>query len=240
MLTPSSNTVLEPVSQAMLAGLDQVSVHFARFAVTEIALSAAALAQFDDGPILAAATLLSHAKVDVIAWNGTSSGWLGFARDVALCARITAATGIAATSSMLALNEVLARTDVRSLGLVTPYTSDVQARIVANFSELGIACPAAQHLGLSDNFSFATVRPATIRAHARLAAEGRPDALAVICTNMRAAAEVVALEAELGLPVYDTVATAVWKSLALAGADPAMVRGWGSVFGIPAMQRSRA
>jgi maleate isomerase len=42
--------------------------------VTEIALSPGALAQFDDAPILAAAGLLAHAKVDVIAWNGTSSG----------------------------------------------------------------------------------------------------------------------------------------------------------------------
>ena len=39
MLTPSSNTVLEPVTQAMLAGLPEVSVHFSRFRVTEIALS---------------------------------------------------------------------------------------------------------------------------------------------------------------------------------------------------------
>ena len=48
MLTPSSNTVLEPVTTAMLAGLPEVSVHFSRFRVTEIALSADSLAQFDD------------------------------------------------------------------------------------------------------------------------------------------------------------------------------------------------
>jgi maleate isomerase len=65
MLTPSSNTVLEPVTAAMLSGLDDVSAHFSRFPVTEIALSSAALAQFDDAPILAAAGLLAHAKVDV-------------------------------------------------------------------------------------------------------------------------------------------------------------------------------
>src|ERR1700761_1286914 len=81
MLTPSSNTTLEPVTTAMVAGLPAVSVHFSRFRVTEIALSADALAQFDDRPILEAAELLAHAKVDVIAWNGTSSGWLGFAAD---------------------------------------------------------------------------------------------------------------------------------------------------------------
>jgi hypothetical protein len=51
MLTPSSNTVLEPVTMAMLAGLPDVSAHFSRFKVTEIALSEQALGQFDDSEI---------------------------------------------------------------------------------------------------------------------------------------------------------------------------------------------
>ena len=81
MLTPSSNTVLEPVTTAMLAGLPEVTAHFSRFKVTEIALTPTALAQFDDSEILRAAELLADAKVSVIGWNGTSSGWLGFERD---------------------------------------------------------------------------------------------------------------------------------------------------------------
>ena len=50
------------------------------------------------GAILAAAGLLGDAKVDVIAWNGTSAAWLGFETDERLCEAITAATGIAATT----------------------------------------------------------------------------------------------------------------------------------------------
>lgn len=38
------------------------------------------------------------------------------------------------------------------------------------------------------------------------------------------------LEQELGIPVYDTIATVVWKALRLAGADPSRVRGWGRLF----------
>ena len=81
MLTPSSNTVLEPVLQAMLAGLSEVSAHFSRFPVTEIALSDRALGQLSDKSMLQAAELLAHAKVDVICWKGTSSGWLGLDSD---------------------------------------------------------------------------------------------------------------------------------------------------------------
>ena len=43
MLTPSSNTVLEPVCAAMLRGLPEASAHFARFRVTSIALDEGSL-----------------------------------------------------------------------------------------------------------------------------------------------------------------------------------------------------
>src|SRR6187431_3740665 len=121
MLTPSSNTILEPVTTAMISGLPEVTAHFSRFKVTEIALSHSALSQFDDGEILRAAELLAHAKVDVIGWNGTSSGWLGFDADERLCRRITDATGTPACTSVLALNEIFQRTNVKRFGLVTPY-----------------------------------------------------------------------------------------------------------------------
>lgn len=230
MLTPSSNTALEPITQAMIAGLPEVSVHFSRFKVTEIALSATALAQFDDSEILRAAELLSHAKVDCIGWNGTSSGWLGFDRDVRLCERITAATGVPATTSMLALNEILEKTGVRRLGIVTPYTSDVQQKIVANYAGIGVACRGERHMGLQDNFSFAEVTPDEIEDMTMKAAATGPDAIAVICTNLRAAPLVEKLERATRLPVYDSIATVVWKSLIVAGGDPKRVTGWGSLF----------
>jgi maleate isomerase len=230
MLTPSSNTALEPITADMLAGLPEVTAHFARFRVTEIALSPGALAQFDDTAILAAADLLSHAKVDVIAWNGTSSGWLGFDADERLCKRITAATGRPAATSMLALNTALSRTSVRRLGLVTPYRADVQTRIVANYAALGIECVAERHLDIQDNFAFAEVEPDVLETMIREVAASRPDAIAITCTNLRAARLVSRLEQALGIPVYDTIATALWDSLRVAGVDPRRVRGWGSLF----------
>ncbi|MFC3123525.1 aspartate/glutamate racemase family protein [Pseudoroseomonas globiformis] len=232
VLTPSSNTVLEPVTQAMIAGLPDVSAHFSRFRVTEIALSESALAQFDDTPILRAAELLADARVDAIVWSGTSSGWLGFAADERLCARISAATGIAATTSMLALNDVLTSTGVKRLGLVTPYRDDVQARILANYASFGFDCVAERHLGLQENFSFAGVDAGELSGMVGAVAAEGADALAVVCTNLRAAPLVAEWEARLGLPVYDTVATAVWKGLSLAGADPACIQGWGRLFSV--------
>src|SRR4051812_4616542 len=187
MLTPSSNTILEPVTAAMLSGLPEVTAHFSRFKVTEIALSGPALAQFDDSEILRAAELLAHAKVNIIAWNGTSSGWLGFERDVQLCERITQATGIPACTAMLAFNELLERTGAKRVGFVTPYRDDVQARINANYQRAGFTVVADRHLGMQDNFSFSEITTDQMRFMSRDVATAKPDAIAIVCTNMRGA-----------------------------------------------------
>ena len=230
MLTPSSNTTLEPVTSAMVSGLAEVSAHFARFPVTEISLRDAALGQFDVEKILQAARLLADAHVNVIGWNGTSSGWLGFEADQLLCEQITTATGIPATTSVLALNEILAAKDAHDFALVTPYLDDVQKRIVENYQRSGFRCVAERHLGLDVNFSFAGVTDDQIRSMTREVAAARPTAITTFCTNLKAAPLVDELERELSIPIYDTIATVVWKALRIAGVDTRRVSGWGSLF----------
>ena len=230
MLTPSSNTVLEPVTYSMLAGLPDVSAHFGRFKVTQIALSDQALGQFDDSQILQAAELLAHAKVDVIAWNGTSASWIGFESDERLCERITAATGIPACTTVLAYREIFRRQGIRRVGLVNPYNDDVQRRIQANWGAAGFDCTVERHLGITDNFSFAEVSSDTIGGMIRDVAAQGCDAAVVLCTNLDGARISAALETELGIPVYDSVAVTLWKSLATAGVNPARVKGWGQLF----------
>lgn len=230
MLTPSSNTVLEPVTSAMLAGLPDVTAHFGRFRVTEISLRDQALGQFDDAPILAACDLLADARVDVIAWNGTSSGWLGLQRDHELCAAITARTGIKATTSVLALAEIFRATGVKRYGLVTPYLDEIQEKILPNFAYEGFDCAAERHLRDRGNFSFSEYSEETIAGLVREVAAAKPQAITVFCTNMRGARIAEALEREVGIPIYDTVSTAVWSSLRIAGVDPKRVQGWGRLF----------
>jgi maleate isomerase len=230
VLTPSSNTALEPLTSAMVASLPGVTAHFARFAVTEISLSDASLRQFDDSRILEAARQLADARVDVIAWSGTSASWLGFDKDEALCRRIGEATGIPATTSVLALNELLAAQGAHTLGLVSPYVEAVQRRIVANYRDIGIEVIAERHLGISVNFEFGMVEPDTLRTLLREAAEARPAALTVMCTNLAAAQLAAELERELDIPIYDSVATVVWKALKTIGVDTRGVEGWGRLF----------
>ena len=233
ILTPSSNTVLEPYTARLLEPLfPNVSAHYARFRVTKIALDEAANQQFGLAPILAAADLLADAHCDVIAWNGTSASWLGFDTDRTLCAEITARTGIKATSAILGFNSILEKLSVRKLGLVTPYTADVQERIIGNYEAQGIEIIGEQHSGLTDNFSFATVSEEAIKDMCLRTAAAKPDAIAIVCTNARGAFTAQALEDRLGIPVLDSVSFTLWACLDALNVPMARLSKFGSMFSL--------
>jgi len=231
MLVPSSNTVLESYTAAMLAPFgNEASVHFARFRVVEISLSAASTGQFALEPILEAADRLAETLPRLIAWNGTSAAWLGLDRDRALCEAITARTSVEATSTMLAYEAVLALMGVRRLGLVTPYLPEIQARIIANFAAQGIEVVSEVHLSDKGNHSFADYNASHVANLIRDVAAARPDAVAIICTNFRGAPLAELLEAELGVPILDSVAITAAFCLQQAGLDASRVTGWGNIF----------
>ncbi|WP_308917999.1 aspartate/glutamate racemase family protein [Jannaschia sp. LMIT008] len=235
MLVPSSNTALEPLTAVLAAPLArEVGIHFSRFRVTRIGLDADADAQFSTEPILAAAELLADARASVIAWNGTAASWRGFDTDAALCAAIEARTGCRATSAIVDLNAALARLGIRRLGLVTPYTQDVEAAIVANYARAGIEITASRRADRSDNYSFADIPPAAVHAMCRDVAATGVDAIAIVCTNMRGPGIVTAIEAEFGIPVLDSIAVTLWGSLRALDIDTAPLSRFGRLFALPA------
>jgi maleate isomerase len=125
---------------------------------------------------------------------------------------------------------------VERLALVTPYTQDVQQRIVENYAREGIAVVAERHLRISVNHDFALVEPDTLldlmREVSRGTESARPQAISTYCTNLRAAPLANLVETELGIPLLDTVSTTVWGALRAVGADPARIKGWGSLFAL--------
>ena len=221
VLTPSSNTALEPLTNAILSGLPNVHAHFARFRVTNISLSDQALGQFDDSNILAAAEMLADAKPDVITWSGTSAGWMGFEKDILLCERITARTGIPASTAVLALNELLTLKHIKRLGIVSPYTEDVQQKIVRQYASANIEVVGEVHHDISVNYDFALVDTVS---------QAQPEAIVTYCTNLRAAQLADHFEQKSQVVLLDTVSTTVWGALRKVGVDPSEIKGWGKLF----------
>lgn len=230
MLTPSSNTVLEPMTAAILSDLRQVSAHYSRLRVIEISTRSRAVAQFDPQPMLDAASLLADARPHGIVWNGTSGGWTGFSSDRALVDELEKRFSIPASTVTLALAALLRSLGMQKIGFVTPYASDIQTRIIATFEAEGFACTASPCLGISENFAFAEVTEAQMDRLVEEAAAARPDVIIPYCTNLPAARHAVRWEAAYGIPVFDSVAIAARAGLELCGMQSNLVEGWGRVF----------
>lgn len=121
---------------------------------------------------------------------------------------------------------------MRRLGLATPCLSEIQDRIIANFAARGIEVVADRRLEDLGNYSFAEYAPQQIFGMVREVAAARPDAIAILCANFRGVPIAAEAEAELGIPVLDSVAATAARTLSLIGVPPGRVQGWGSVFDV--------
>lgn len=226
-VTPSSNTVLEPLTYAMNAGLQGLaSHHFSRVRVKTVSLDPAIDAQFGLERMLEGARLLADAPVDALVWNGTSASWRGLENDLAFCKSLSDETGLPVSTTTLAFYRAFRENGWTRIGLALPYTRDVSVRLVEEYTRQGLTVTGAPDLGISDNIAIGAVAPEAMRALLRKAAEGRPDCIAVVCTNLAAAPLVEEMEAELGLPIVDSVAVTFQEALRLAGIDRP-IEGWG-------------
>lgn len=231
MITPSSNTVLEPMTMAITAPLyPRVTTHYTRIEVKTISLDRRSLAHFDLESMVRAAVLLADAGMDVIAWNGTSAAWRGVDSDRALCEAIARETGTPATTSTLAQIDAFRVYDVQTYALAVPYIDEVRQAIVATYATEGYRCVGSACLGISQNSAFSEVDEATIRDLVRRSISAEADALSIMCTNFPSGWLVEDLEATYRRPVFDSTVITVWHALRLAGVDDA-VPGWGRLLG---------
>lgn len=228
-ITPSGNTVVERVTLGITSMLPAVSAHFSRtpvFGSTDPSPDAYAV----DG-LLAAARLLAHAAPQVLVWNGSKGAGIGIHHDEALVKQLHSETGITATTSILGMQALFKARGIQRIAVVTPYSDSAQQKTLACLAREGLDCVAHANAGLNDNLSYASVPTQDIAAMARSVAGAKPQAILCLCTNFPAAVMAAPLEAELGIPVYDSTALGVWHGLQLCGTD---TRGattlWGSLF----------
>lgn len=233
-ITPSSNTQLEPLTYAMNRGLEgRLTHHFSRIRVTHLALEATSEAQFQLEPMLAGARLLADAPLDAIVWNGTSASWRGLRNDLALVDAITRETGLPASTSTLAFYCAFRHFGFEKIAIAVPYTADITADIAAEYGRNGFPVVGTAHLGIRENIEIGAAPADAIRRVLREAAASKPDCIAVVCTNFNATELVEEMEAELGLPIVDSIAVTFWEAMRLAGiAEP--VSGWGKLLASPA------
>jgi maleate isomerase len=170
---------------------------------------------YDLDAMLEAATLLADARPDAIVWNASKGGVIGFEHDRDLVVRITAATGVPADTSALALMRALAKLDARRVAIVGPHEDAYNRRAAARLAGEGFETVWTEGLGITDNLAFADVPEAAMDALIRRAAATRPGAVVVWNTNCHAAPLLPTLEAELGVAVLDATVLGVLAGLRL-------------------------
>lgn len=227
-ITPSGNTVVERITLAILREFPTVSPHFSRTSV--FGETDPYPAGYDLPDMLAAVRLLAHAKPDVLLWNGSKGAKIGIQHDRDFVAQVEAETGIRTTTSILGIDEVLRKRDVRRVAIVSPYDGHYQEKLVAGIEAAGYEVVAERHAALTDNISFASIPAEKIADMVRDVATHQPQAILTLCTNFPAAPAVPALEEELDVLILDSVAMGVWHALRLAGVDTSPARAWGRVF----------
>ncbi len=228
-ITPSGNRVVERTTQALCHDIGADAL-FTRIAVHG---DTGGVADYDWLQMEAAARLLSHAAPDVVCWNGTKGGAMGFEVDRRLVQRLRDVARVPATTSALAILDALALLGAGTIALVTPYDDAYQRKCIAGFAQQGIDCVAERHSGLIDNLSYGTVAGEEIAAMTRAAvASRRPDAVVFFCTNFAGARVAPVLEEELGLPVLDSTVLGVWGALRAIGVDTSPLSRWGRVFSL--------
>jgi maleate isomerase len=230
MITPSSNTVVEPTTMAVTAGLDPpLTTHYTRIEVKTISLEADSLAHFQTNTFVQAAKLLADASMDVIAWNGTAGAWQGLDVDAEVCAAITRHTGVPATTATLAQRKAFEAFGIQRFALAVPYLSSIRDAIVRTYAQGGVECCNSATLEITDNAAYAEVSADKIRNLVDRADTPDAQAIAIICTNLPASWLVEELEEARHKPVFDSTLVTIWHALQLAGRRD-QISGWGRLF----------
>ncbi|MCA1335605.1 Asp/Glu/hydantoin racemase [Pseudooceanicola marinus] len=229
-IMPSSNTWAEPLTYALsMQEAARISNHFSRIVVKTLALNESSESHFQYDPMLSAARLLADAPLDVITWNGTAASWRGIDQDRKLCELIEAETGITATSATIGYFDLFAAKNWRKISLAVPYTEDVTAAIVENYTRSGFEVVKAVSLGCVANVDIGATPLDRMRALLHEAADDAADCVAVVCTNFPATALAAEYEAETGIPLADSISVTYLDACLKAGVRPA-ITGWGQMF----------
>tara|TARA_B100001057_G_scaffold499214_1_gene609026 strand:- start:3121 stop:3861 length:741 start_codon:yes stop_codon:yes gene_type:complete len=227
MLTPSSNSVVEPWCYEIIGSVKNASVHFGRVEVLWIDNNAASLSQFYDDNMIKGFDLLSHVKPMVIGWNGTSASWLGLERDRVLIDVVQKRTGCRVVTSTLSIIEALKALNTRKIGLVTPYVNSIQKKIINNFELEQLECVSERHFNMTDNFSFGEISESKIVNAAEDVISDGAEAVIILCTNLSGAGIVSTLEKRTGVPILDSVVLTIWGAFRSIGINTNLLFNWG-------------
>jgi maleate isomerase len=216
VLIPSTNTTVE----AELARLPAAyQAHFARVLTST---PGQPFAPGRDEDIDYQSKLLGTAKVGMLILMQTSASLFADDYDETTTKRMSAAAGgIPAITSAHAMARALRALGAKRIGLVSPYSEEVNGKARRYFSgKHGLELAAVEGFAAKDSYAIGKLGPENAReAFARI---DRPDidAFAVPGANFPTMAAIAAWEREIGRPVVSSTQAAVWAMARALGGGP--------------------
>jgi maleate isomerase len=230
VIVPSLNTIVEDDLRTFLPG--EVGYHIARVRLRKtdgIVTHDALLEAAEKAPQNAG--LLADASVDAIAFNCTGAcveGGQGSNERIA--ARIAAATGIPATTTILALLQALRALRVQRLVHVCPFTASFGNDEARFLREAGFDVVATVAMNHVDARLVARLDPHVFVDCALQHDRADADAIFLACANARTLEAVEAAEARLGKPVITSNQVVIWALLKMLGISAQSMPGGGLLF----------
>lgn len=176
------------------------------------------------GPRIAPTTalILPDIRLDVVAF-GCTSATMTLGEEAVFAEIRKARPGIACTTPVTAALAAFRALGVASIGLLTPYSPEINRNLVRYFEGRGLTVAAHATFNRQDDREAARISVASIeQAAEKLAAAPGVEAVFVSCTSLRVAEAAQRIEARTGVPVTSSNHAMAWHSLRLAGVDDAV------------------
>lgn len=171
------------------------------------------------GPRIAPTTalILPEINLDVVAF-GCTSATMTLGEEAVFAEIRKARPDIACTTPVTGALAAFKALGVSSIGLLTPYSPEINRNLVRYFEGRGLSVAAHATFNRQDDRDAARISVASIEdASEKLAAASGVEAVFVSCTSLRVAESAARIEARTGVPVTSSNHAMAWHSLRLAG-----------------------
>jgi maleate isomerase len=179
----------------------------------------------------AADLILPGMKLDVVAFGCTSAS-MELGEEEVFRQIHSVRPGVKCTTPVTAAFAAFEALGARRIGVLTPYSHEVNAGVRAYLDKRGATVAAFGTFNKLDDRDAARISPASIADGIRTLARGASlDAVFVSCTSLRLSEIVTEVEDAIGIPVTSSDHAMAWHCLRLAGVKDA-VPGAGRLFAL--------
>ena len=202
----------------MLVNLPGVDIYHARIANSPN-ISPDSLRAMEPLITATAELILPGDTLDVLAYACTSASIVLGTSTVAK--NLNAAKPEAKTTNpAFAAFEAFAALGAKRIAVLTPYSKNVNAMVQNSLEDVGFDVPVFGSFNEPHDPTVAAIDSQSLKTGIARITEGQDvDAIFISCTSVRIVADVVAIEADLDIPVTSSNHALAWHCLRLAGID---------------------